>query len=72
MNSPGLGTDHSRSRRSDGRVAARYRRAKATKRGGTEDQESEHLVVPRKRGNAPVRTPGREGGAGAWTRWRDR
>ena len=56
----------------DDRVQARYRRVKGTKRGGTGEQESEHSVVPRKRGNAPERTPGREGDAGAWTRWRDR
>src|SRR5262245_14720885 len=30
-----------------------YRRAKATKRRGTNDEESEHLIVPVKRGNRP-------------------
>ena len=54
------------------RVQARYRRVKGTKRDGTDEQESEHSVVPRKRGNAPERTPWREGDAGTWTRWRDR
>jgi hypothetical protein len=54
------------------RVQARYRRVKETKRGGMGAQESEHLVVPKKPGNAPERTRGREGDAGTWTRWRDR
>jgi hypothetical protein len=57
---------------SEARVQARYRRAKGTKRNGTDEQESEYLVVPWNRGNAPGRTPGREGDAGSWTRWRDR
>ena len=57
---------------SERRVQVRYRRVKGTKRGGTDEQESEHSVVPRKRGNAPERTPWREGDAGSWTRWRDR
>jgi len=35
----------------------RYRQAKATKCGGMESEESEHLVVPRKRGNRPHRDP---------------
>ena len=57
---------------SEDRVQARYRCVKGTKRDGRGEQESEHLVVPRKRGNAPERTPWREGDAGSWTRWRDR
>ena len=57
---------------SERRVQAQYRNVKGTKRGGMDEQESEHLVVPRKRGNAPERTPWREGDAGSWTRWRDR
>jgi len=58
--------------RREDRARARYRCAKATKRGGTDEQESEYPVVPVKRGNAPERTPGREGDAGSWTRWGDR
>jgi hypothetical protein len=57
---------------SEARVQARYRRAKGTKRGGTGGQVSEHPILPRKRGNAPERTPWREGDAGPWTRWRER
>ena len=40
-----------RSRRS--RTSSRYRRAKETKRGGRDDETSERLVVPAKRGNRP-------------------
>jgi hypothetical protein len=40
---------------------ARYRRAKATKRGGRGGEASEHLVVPTKRGNRPE---GPRGGKG--------
>jgi len=36
---------------------ARYSPAKATKRGGKDVQESEHLVVPPKRGKRPHRDP---------------
>ncbi len=57
---------------SEDRVQARYRRVKGTKRGGTGEQESEHLTVPKKQGNAPERTRWREGDAGTWTRWGDR
>jgi len=57
---------------SEQRVGARYRCAKGTECSGMGDQGSEHLVVPLKRGNAPERTPWREGDAGTWTRWRDR
>ena len=57
---------------SEQRVPARYRCAKGTECSGMDDQESEPPVVPRKRGNAPERTPWREGDAGSWTRWRDR
>ena len=49
-----------------------YRRAKATKRGGMGDEESERPIVPAKRGNRANETPWREGGADGWTRWRDR
>ena len=49
-----------------------YRHAKATKRGGMDDEASECLIVPPKRGNRADETPGREGGTGRWTRWRDR
>ena len=35
------------------RVRPWYRQAKATKRGGTGDGESERLIVPRTRGNRP-------------------
>ena len=58
--------------RSEARVHTRYRRPKATKGDGTDEQESEPLVVPTTRGNAPERTPSREGEARSWTRWRDR
>ena len=57
---------------SEARVQARYRRVKGTKRGGMDEQESEHSAVPRKRGNTPEWTLWREGDAGARTRWRDR
>ncbi len=49
---------------SEGRARARYRQAKGTKRGGRDGQESEHSVVPAKRGNPPQGTPWRERGAG--------
>lgn len=39
--------------RQEQRAQEGYRCAKATKRGGMGDQESEQLVVPRKRGNSP-------------------
>ena len=35
------------------RMRPGYRQAKATKRGGTGDGDSEHLIVPVKRGNRP-------------------
>src|SRR4051812_3875217 len=38
---------------SETRVRPGYRQAKATKRGGTGDGESERLIVPAKRGNRP-------------------
>ena len=57
---------------SEARVPVRYRCVKGTKRRGTDEQESEHPTLPSKRGNAPERTPWREGDAGSWTRWRDR
>jgi hypothetical protein len=57
---------------SEHRAHARYHRAKATKRGGRGGQESEHSTVPAKRGNAPQRTPWREGSAGAGNRRRER
>ena len=57
---------------SEGRAHARYRQAKETKRGGRGDQETEHSVVPGKRGNPPQGTPWREGGAGSWNRGRER
>ena len=72
MEQPRLGERALALPESERRVPARYGGVKATKRRGTDEQESEHLVVPWKRGNAPVRTPGREGGARPWTRWRDR
>jgi len=46
------------------RAQERYRQAKATKCGGTEDRESERLVLPLKLGNRPAGTQSREGGAG--------
>lgn len=49
---------------SEDRAHARYRQAKETKRGGRGGQESEHSMVPRKRGNPPQGTPWRERGAG--------
>ena len=57
---------------SEGRAHARYRQAKETKRGGRDGQESEHSVVPVKRGNTPQRTPWREGSAGSGNRRRER
>jgi len=57
---------------SEGRAHARYRQAKETKRGGRDGQESEHSVVPVKRGNSLQGTPWREGGAGSWNRGRER
>src|SRR5207302_7613106 len=47
------------------------RQAKETKRDGTDGGESERSIVPRSRGNATQRTPGREGGAGSRARWRE-
>src|SRR5262249_55521099 len=47
---------------SETRVQPGYRPAKATKRGGTGDGESERLIVPSKRGNRPA---GPRGGKGA-------
>ena len=38
-------------RRSEPQVLGWYRRAKATKRGGMDGEESECLIVPPKRGN---------------------
>ncbi len=48
---------------SERRAQARYRQAKATKRGGKGGKEAEHSGVPRKRGNPPEGTPWREGSA---------
>ena len=59
-NSPGIADRTLAVHRSAARVAARYGRVKATKRGGMDEQESEHSRVPWKRGHAPERTPGRE------------
>jgi hypothetical protein len=56
----------------EGRAHARYRQAKETKRGGRGGQETEHSVVPGKRGNPPQGTPWREGGAGSGNRGRER
>ena len=72
MNSPGSGVERSPSHGSEGRAHARYRQAKETKCGGKGGQETEHSVVPRKRGNPPQGTPQREGGAGSWNRGRER
>jgi hypothetical protein len=47
-----------------------YRQAKATKRGGTDGRESEHLIVALKRGNGPSRTLWSEGGAASQTEGR--
>ena len=47
---------------SETRVQPGYRQAKATKRGGMGDGESERLVLPSKRGNHPE---GPRGGKGA-------
>ena len=52
--------------RSEDRREGWYRHAKETKRGGKDDRESEHLIVPSKRGNAIQRIPRREGGAQSW------
>jgi hypothetical protein len=48
-----------------------YRPAKATKRGETDGRESQRLIVARKRGNGPSRTPWSEGGAALQTRGRN-
>ena len=58
--------------RSEHRAHARYHGAKETERGGRDGQESEHSVVPVKRGNSLQGTPWREGGAGSWNRGRER
>ena len=50
----------------------RYRQAKATKRGGKGDEESERVVVARNRGNRAEGTPWSEGRAGTWNRERER
>src|SRR5690242_9859421 len=46
--------------------------AKETKPGVKVVRKSECLVVPPKQGNAPGRTPWREGGTGTWNRGRER
>ena len=61
LNSPSIADRTLAVPRDPARVAVRYCRVKATKRGGMDEQESEHSIVLRKRGNAPERT-----------RWRDR
>ena len=48
-------------RRSEPQVLGWYRRAKATKRGGMDGEESECLIVPPKRGIAPTRPRGGKG-----------
>jgi hypothetical protein len=44
-------------------MQGRYRQTKPTKCGGTDDGESEHLIVPLKQGNQPKGTLWREGDA---------
>jgi hypothetical protein len=51
-------------RGSEPRVRPGYRQAKATKRGGTGDGESEHLRCTDDAGEPTRGTPPREGGAG--------
>lgn len=50
----------------------RYRRAKETKQGGTDNEESERAVVPTKAGNRSAGTRWRKGLAMTWTRCEDR
>ena len=52
---------------SEGRARARYRQAKETKCGGTDGQETEHAVVPTKRGNSPRGPRGGKGVPGHGT-----
>ena len=54
---------------SEGRAHARYRQAKGTKRGGKDGQETEHSVVPTKRGNSPQGDPGEGRGQGVVESW---
>ena len=70
--SPRPWTWHLASGGANPQVLGWYRRAKATKRGGMGGEESERLILPVKRGNHAHDTPWREGGAGRWTRWRER
>jgi len=49
---------------SEQRVRPGYRQAKATKRGGTGDGESERFIVTDEAGEPTRGTPWREGGAG--------
>ena len=70
--SPRPWTWHLASGGANPQVLGWYRRAKATKRGGMGGEESECLILPVKRGNHAHDTPWREGGAGRWTRWRER
>ncbi len=43
-----------------------YRQAKETKCGEMGGRESQRLIVAKKRGNEPSRTPWSEGGAASW------
>jgi hypothetical protein len=61
-----------RVRESEARAQRGYRQAKATKRGGTDDRESERLTVPTKPGNSLQGTRPREGGAGSRDRSEER
>lgn len=52
----------------NGTSSGRYLQAKATKRGGTGGEKSEHLIVPAKSGNRVHGTRRREADAGAENR----
>jgi hypothetical protein len=71
---PKLQVDPQLSSRAGGdekRTRRRYRQAKATKCGEMSARESEHPIVPLKRGNHPNGTPWREGDVVSNNRWRE-
>ena len=67
---PGPPTGVGSEGRNERRRVGWYCWAKETEHSRISGRESEHLVVPTKRGNGNHRTPGREGGAESWNRWR--
>jgi hypothetical protein len=71
VNKPGLSIErHANERANSGK--RRYRRAKATKQGGTDVRKSDLLVVPMMQANLPQRSLRREGGDESQNCWRER